>query len=204
MFARVAPLCQVCFFLQGRSALCFLCSSFLCLPPFYIPLHHPDFYHLKSGYSKHIGLKQISCCLRLRSAADATWNPSANIPLCTRIKVTAFSKGCLIRQRAVFTGPGGCCQACLCTNASAREIYPVCFGTVATCFSLSEQICPFTPSKEKQRFHWERGGKKKKEVLRQVHILLPGKIFHLHTQHITHSALLHLRHFEGLFTPSFM
>lgn len=62
--------------------------------------------------------------------------PFSHPPLFAGIKVTTFSKGCLIRQSAVVAGPCGCCQACLCTTASAGEIYPVCFGTVATCFSL--------------------------------------------------------------------
>lgn len=62
--------------------------------------------------------------------------PYSHPPLFARIKVTPFSNGCLIRQSAVVAGPCGCCQACLCSTASAGEIYPVCFGTVATCFSF--------------------------------------------------------------------
>lgn len=75
----------------------------------------------------------LSFCLPV---SDATWNPALTPVFFAGIKVTTFSKGCLIRRSAVVAGPRGCCQARLCTTASAGEIYPVCFGTVATCFSF--------------------------------------------------------------------
>lgn len=72
------------------------------------------------------------------------------------MKVTTFSKGCLIRQSAVVAGPRGCCQACLCTTASAGEIYPVCFGTVATRLSVRADTHLSFPRKKKDGIFAER------------------------------------------------
>ena len=67
---------------------------------------------------------------------------------CAGNKVTTLSKGCLIRQSAAVAGPRGCCQARLCTTASAGEIYPVCFGTVANMFPFLSRYAPSLPRKK--------------------------------------------------------
>ncbi len=69
-----------------------------------------------------------------------------------RNKVTTLSKGCMIRQSAVVAGPCGCCQARLCTTASAGEIYPVCFGTVANMFLFLSRYAPSLPRKKNNIF----------------------------------------------------
>lgn len=129
--------------------------------------------------------------------------PGSHPPLFAGIKVTTFfSKGCLIRQSAVVAGPCGCCQACLCSTASAGEIYPVCFGTVATCFSFCARYAPSLPRKKNNIF--TEGEEEEKALRRGIPAPLPGRIFHWQIQYITHLVFLYLHCSEGASTPLFM
>lgn len=110
----------------------------------------------------------------------------------TMLQVTTFSNDCLIRQTAVVTGPCGCCQACLCTTASAGEIYPVCFGTVATCFSLRADMHLHTFEKDSQKTNAAEAGTR--PASRKY-------FFHRNIQYTTRFVFLYLFYFEGISTP---
>ncbi len=115
------------------------------------------------------------------------------------IKVTTFSKGCLIRRSAVVAGPRGCCQARLCATASAGEIYPVCFGTVATCFSFWADM--HLHSLERKTTFSQKEKKRGAEA-GEVRCFREG--FFTGRQYITRLVFLYLLCFEGTSTLLFM
>lgn len=120
---------------------------------YYIPKPYHFAKHLKDSYSG-----KLKKSLLYSSHYFGCLNLCSHLFLLAVNKVATFSKGFLIKQRAVFAGPGGICQTHLCTDASTGKIYRVCFGTVQqTCFfCISEQICTFIPSKENHHHRRKR------------------------------------------------
>lgn len=134
-------------------------SQPLCVPlPRFVPPLHPFLcwrHRLFLQKRVIVNLTLLSSSLLFRMPPETLSPPpppSPPPPFSAEWKRQRFSKGCLIRQSAAVAGPRGCCQACLCSAASAGEIYPVCFGTAATCFSLCRYAPPLPRKKNTTAF----------------------------------------------------
>lgn len=144
--------------------------------------------------------KEILFPFYLPIVSDATWNPALTLLFFAGIKVTTFSKGCLIRQSAgsrwaLRLLSGLSLHHCLCWwDLSCLFWYS------SNMFLFLSRYAPSLPRKEKKTKNniFTEGG---------YAVLLPGRFFffpHWQIPYITLRVLFCLLCFEGASTPLFM
>lgn len=124
--------------------------------------------------------------------------PSSTLLFLPGIKVTMFSKGCLIRQSAVVAGPCGCCQACLHHCLCWWDLSCL-FWYSSNMFLFLSRYAPSLPRKKNKIF---TEGEEERHWGRNLQCFQEG--FFRGRQYITHLVFLYLLCFEGASTPLFM
>lgn len=122
-------------------------------PLYFVLMLHPLAQHLKDSYSTKLK-KEIFLSFFSPHCYGCHLKPYFHLPLLAVNKVTTFSKGCLIKQSAVVTGPprllsGSSLHHCL----RWWDLSCLFWNSIANMGLFLSRYAPSFPRKKKQHFH---------------------------------------------------